>query len=80
MSEEYVLGYKEGECMVKKGVMKVELWEKGIDKGIKEVNEYKKWLKDWREKFVKGVGDEGGEIGRGKFEGGVYEGRNEVKV
>ena len=37
---------------MKKRVIKVELSQKGIDKAIKELNDYKKWLKDCTEKFL----------------------------
>lgn len=65
---------------MKKRVIKVELSQKGIDKVIKELNDYKKWLKDCTEKFLKALADEGAQIATAKFQRAVYDGTNDVKV
>ena len=65
---------------MKKRVIKVELSQKGIDKAIKELNDYKKWLKDCTEKFLKALADEGAQIATAKFQRAVYDGTNDVKV
>ena len=61
---------------MKKRVIKVELSQKGIDKAIKELNDYKKWLKDCTEKFLKALADEGAQIATAKFQRAVYDGTN----
>ena len=65
---------------MKKRVIKVELSQKGIDKAIKELNDYKKWLKDCTEKLLKALADEGAQIATAKFQRAVYDGTNDVKV
>lgn len=63
-----------------KRVIKMELSDKGIDNAIKELNKYKKWLKDGTEKFIKALGDEGVQIASAKFQRAVYDGTNDVSV
>lgn len=63
-----------------KRVIKVKLTEKSIDNAIKELNNYKKWLKDCTEKFLQALGEEGVEIASAKFQKAVYDGTNDVSV
>jgi len=65
---------------VKNKVIKVPLTEQGINNAIKELNKYKKWLKDRTEKFVKALGDEGMQIAKAKFQTAQYDGTNDVSV
>ena len=44
---------------MKKRVIKVQLSEKGIDRAIKELNDYKQWLIDKTKEFLKALADEG---------------------
>ena len=43
-----------------KRVIKVTLSEKSIDNAIKELKNYKTWLKECTEKFIQALGEEGG--------------------
>ena len=63
---------------MKKRVIKVSLNERSIDRAIKELNDYKKWLLDKTKEFVKALADEGVEIANTKFAKAVYDGTNDV--
>ena len=52
---------------MKKRVIKVRLNEQSIDRAIKELNDYKKWLTDKTKEFLKALADEGVEIASAKF-------------
>jgi len=65
---------------VSKRVIKVELSEKGINQALKELENYKKWLKDCTEKFIKALGEEGVQIASAKFAQAQYDGTNDVSV
>ncbi len=47
---------------------------------IKELKDYKKWLNDCTEKFIKALGDEGVQIATAKFQQAIYDGTNDVSV
>ena len=63
---------------MKKRVIKVSLNEKNIDRAIKELNDYKKWLQDKTKEFLKALADEGVQIANAKFAQAVYDGTNDV--
>lgn len=63
-----------------KKVIKVGLSESVIDDAIKELNEYKKWLKECTEKFIQALGDEGVKIAKVNFKTARYDGTNDVSV
>ena len=63
-----------------KRVVKISLSEKGMGDAIKELQQYKKWLLDCTEKFLKALGDEGMMIASAKFQSAVYDGTNDVSV
>ena len=63
---------------MKKRVIKVRLNEQSIDRAIKELNDYKKWLTDKTKEFLKALADEGVEIASAKFGQAVYDGTNDV--
>lgn len=65
---------------MKNRVIKVELSEKGIDKIINELKQYKQWLKDCTERFIKALADEGMQISSASFQQAVYDGTNDVSV
>jgi hypothetical protein len=65
---------------VSKRVIKVELSEQSIEKAIRELNNYKKWLQDCTEKFLKELADAGVEIATAKFRAADYDGTNDVSV
>ena len=47
-----------------KRIIKVQLTEQSIDNAIKELEDYKKWLKEKTQEFVKALADEGMQISR----------------
>lgn len=57
-----------------KRIIKVQLTEQSIDNAIKELEDYKKWLKEKTQEFVKALADEGMQISRAKFESATYDG------
>lgn len=61
-----------------KKVIKVQLNEQSINRAIKELNEYKKWLLDKTKEFLKALADEGVEIASANFGNAVYDGTNDV--
>lgn len=61
-----------------KRVIKVQLNEKSIDKAIKELENYKKWLVDKTKEFLKALADEGVQIANANFAKAVYDGTNDV--
>lgn len=61
-------------------VIKVQLTEQSIDNAIKELEDYKKWLKEKTQEFVKALADEGMQISRAKFRSATYDGTNDVSV
>jgi hypothetical protein len=63
---------------VKKRVIKVSLNEQSIDRAIKELDNYKKWLVDKTKEFLKALADEGVQIASAKFAKAVYDGTNDV--
>lgn len=63
---------------MKKRVIKVQLSEKGIDRAIKELTDYKQWLIDKTKEFLKALADEGVQIASAKFGQAVYDGTNDV--
>ena len=63
---------------MKKRVIKVRLNEQSIDRAIKELNDYKKWLTDKTKEFLKALADEGVKIASAKFGQAVYDGTNDV--
>lgn len=63
---------------MKKRVIKVQLNEQSIDRAIKEVNDYKKWLVDKTKEFLKALADEGVTIASAKFGEATYDGTNDV--
>lgn len=65
---------------MKNRVIKVELSEQGIDKALRELENYKKWLKECTEKFVQALGEEGMQIASAKFQQATYDGTNDVSV
>ena len=46
----------------------------------KELEDYKKWLKEKTQEFVKALADEGMQISRAKFQSATYDGTNDVSV
>jgi len=65
---------------VSKRVIKVTLSEKSIDNAIKELKNYKTWLKECTEKFIQALGEEGVQVATAKFQTAVYDGTNDVSV
>lgn len=63
-----------------KRIIKVQLTEQSIDNAIKELEDYKKWLKEKTQEFVKALADEGMQLSRAKFESATYDGTNDVSV
>ena len=63
-----------------KRVIKVTLSEKSIDNAIKELKNYKTWLKECTEKFIQALGEEGVQVATAKFQTAVYDGTNDVSV
>ena len=63
---------------MKKRVIKVSLNEQSIDRAIKELDNYKKWLVDKTKEFLKALADEGVQIASAKFAKAVYDGTNDV--
>jgi hypothetical protein len=63
---------------VSKRVIKVQLNEKSIDKAIQALKDYKKWLLEKTQEFVKALGEEGVEIASVKFANAQYDGTNDV--
>lgn len=63
---------------MKKQVIKVSLNEQSIDRAIKELDNYKKWLVDKTKEFLKALADEGVQIASAKFAKAVYDGTNDV--
>lgn len=61
-----------------KRVIKVPLTEKGIDRAIKELASYKKWLVEKTKEFLQALADEGVQIASVKFAEAVYDGTNDV--
>ena len=61
-----------------KRVIKVQLNEAGINRAIKELEDYKKWLVEKTKEFLKALADEGVEIANTKFAKAVYDGTNDV--
>lgn len=61
-----------------KRVIKVQLNEAGINRAIKELEDYKKWLVNKTKEFLKALADEGVEIANTKFAKAVYDGTNDV--
>lgn len=51
-----------------------------IDKAIKEVNEYRKWLKKCTEKFIEELANEGLKTTQANFLKADYDGTNDVSV
>lgn len=58
----------------------ISLTSKGIDKLIKEVKAYQKWLETKTKEFVKALGDEGVQIASVRFQSAEYDGTNDVSV
>lgn len=63
-----------------KRIIKVPLTEQGIDRAIKELKDYKKWLQESTKKFLEELGNAGVEIASAKFQQAVYDGTNDVSV
>ena len=63
-----------------KRVIKVTLSEKSIDNAIKELKNYKTWLKECTVKFIQALGEEGVQVATAKFQTAVYDGTNDVSV
>jgi len=63
---------------VSKRVIKVQLNEASINRAIKELEDYKKWLLSKTKEFLKALADEGVEIANTKFAKAVYDGTNDV--
>lgn len=63
---------------MRKRVIKVSLNEQSIDRAIKELDNYKKWLVDKTKEFLKALADEGVQIASAKFAKAVYDGTNDV--
>ena len=61
-----------------KRVIKVQLNEASINRAIKELEDYKKWLLSKTKEFLKALADEGVEIANTKFAKAVYDGTNVV--
>ena len=61
-----------------KRVIKVQLNEASINRAIKELEDYKKWLLSKTKEFLKALADEGVEIANTKFAKAVYDGTNDV--
>ena len=61
-----------------KRIVKLELNIKSIDKAIKELENYEKWLVDKTKEFLKALGDEGVQIANVNFAKAVYDGTNDV--
>ena len=61
-----------------KRVIKVQLNEASINRAIKELEDYKKWLLSKTKEFLKALADEGVEIANTKFGKAVYDGTNDV--
>ena len=65
---------------MRKKVIKVPLTEQGINKAIQELEDYKKWLKEKTQEFLKALSDEGVQVAKAKFESAIYDGTNDVSV
>lgn len=63
-----------------KKVIKLKLSDRDIDDAVKQLANYKKWLKDCTEKFLEELGNEGVEIATAKFKSAEYDGTNDVSV
>lgn len=63
-----------------KRVIDVSLSPSGIDKAIRELKEYEKWLNEKTKEFLKALGEEGVQIATAKFGKAVYAGHNDVSV
>lgn len=47
---------------------------------LEQLHQYKKWLKEKTQEFVKALADEGMQISRAKFQSATYDGTNDVSV
>lgn len=65
---------------MKKRVIRVPLTAQGIDRALKELRQYRAWLIECGDKFLKALGDEGMEIASAKFQAAEYDGTNDVAV
>ena len=65
---------------MKKKVITVELNERSINAAIKELESYKKWLKEKTEELVKELAKQGVEIAKLKFASAAYDGTKDVSV
>lgn len=63
-----------------KKVIHLSLTEDSINKAIKEVKEYKKWLEKCTKEFLKELGDMGVQVATAKFKSAQYDGTNDVSV
>lgn len=61
-----------------KKVIKVQLTEQSINRAIKELESYKKWLLEKTKEFLKALADEGVEIASANFQNAIYDGTNDV--
>ena len=61
-----------------KKVIRFSLDSRSIDRAIREVQNYKKWLSDKTNELVKALAEEGVQIASIKFEQAVYDGTNDV--
>lgn len=61
-----------------KRIIKVKLTASSIDQAIKELQNYKKWLLEKTQEFLKELGNEGVEISSAKFSEATYDGTNDV--
>lgn len=61
-----------------KKVIHVELNSSSIDHAIRELQNYKKWILEKTEEFLKALGEEGVQISSVKFSEAEYDGTNDV--
>lgn len=65
---------------MKKRIIQAELSAKGIDKAVRELQNYKRWLRECTERFLQALGEEGVQIASARFQKAGYDGTNDVSV
>lgn len=58
----------------------MEISEAGISKAIRELNDWKKWLLEKTDEFLKELANEGVQIASARFESAIYDGYSDVTV
>lgn len=65
---------------MKNKVIQVPLSVRGIEKAIRELDEYKRWLKRCSENLLSKLADRGYQIASAKFQSVIYDGDNDTSV